>query len=136
MGRAGHYSEVASLEARLCLQIRGLSKVFAEAALPEAIAVLLVGSCATGRANYRSDVDLLVVVGDDCKLTYGQVVRWRDQVEAAIAKQAIPAVLPWQFNFVKKSVRQTTEPAMRQALSEAEVLFSRDPTWRVAGGVA
>ena len=89
------------------------------------LSVLLLGSCSRGTATYRSDIDILVVIDGEI-LNYGVVIANRDWIEAEFEKKAqlstLTQPLEVQFTIVLKSVFNTSEPAMRDALSHAIVL--------------
>lgn len=126
------YTAVASLERPLKKEIeligfeleRHLSQL-------NALGVLLTGSCSEGKATYRSDIDLLVLVKEG-PLTYGQVCKLREQVERVLGpKKQMP--LPVEVHFVLPSVFETKEPAMKKALAAAQKLC--DPSGALKKGL-
>ena len=118
------YSQVPSLQEPLSLQIVGIAKQFPISSKIRGVA--LIGSCSIGQATYRSDVDLLVIVGAQ-QLTYSDVVKMRDEVENHFESKGFAELcsnpLPIQVTVVLESVFLTEEPAMRDALKTAIPLF-------------
>jgi predicted nucleotidyltransferase len=117
------YSQVSSLQAPLKSQIDSIKASFPINA--NILSTLLLGSCSRGTATYRSDIDILVVIDGEI-LNYGVVTSTRDWIESEFEKKAqlstLTQPLEVQFTIVLKSVFNTSEPAMRDALSHAIAL--------------
>src|ERR1700733_10849189 len=110
------YSRVPSLIPLLHRQIQGLKDHFPD--MRDILGVMLTGSCSSGQATYRSDVDLLVILRDG-PLNFGRVREIRDTIEMGYRKQNraefLNDPLPIQITVVLKSVFSTSEPAMKEA---------------------
>jgi hypothetical protein len=79
---------------------------------------LLVGSCASGKATYRSDVDVLVIL-KAAPLIYSRICALRDRFDQAWQKTG---PLDCHLNFVLTNVFETSDPAMKHALHGAVTL--------------
>lgn len=108
-----------TLKAPLTQQIGAIQKAIPEIAKQiDVSAVLLTGSCSRGEATFRSDIDLLFVLNKAAP-TYSSIKQWRDLIESKVS--GIP--LPIQAHFVSRLVEKTVEPAIRMAISDAQILF-------------
>ena len=118
------YTQIPSLRESLGKQLNELSSLFPR--ISSIDAVLLIGSCSVGKATYRSDIDLLIILGEE-KITYDKVVLIRNQIEEHFTKLGRPDLLsqplPSQITVVGKSVVSTQEPEMRRAITHSIPIF-------------
>ena len=122
MEEAVTFSQVPSLGLPLAKQIEGIVHLFQDHAdRLDAEALLLIGSCSTGQATYRSDVDLLVILRDP-PLTYDRVQKLRDLFDT-LGMPELP--LPVQIQFILPTAFETKEPAMATALKMAIALWEK-----------
>lgn len=116
------FTKVPSLKSALSGQIEAIEEELPAIAHKLLVSeVLLIGSCASGTATYRSDIDLLFVLKSG-SLNYSRVKKLRDILEQSLGKSA-EHPLRCQANFVLHSVYDTQEPAMKRALQEATLLY-------------
>ncbi len=117
------WTQIPSLRAALEKQIRGIIADFPRDVLESEIeGIFLVGSCSEGKATYRSDLDLLVVLKNP-PLKYGRVVDLREKIEAKMPLAALSEPLACEFHFVLPDVADTSEPAMMDSISKATILI-------------
>ncbi len=112
------FSNVPSLQGPLEEEIKKLATFLKEEFDAIAFGSLLIGSCSRGDANYRSDVDILVVLKEG-PLKYERVVKLRGAFDS---RATLGEPLGYQLNFVLSDVFETEEPAMREALRKAVIL--------------
>ncbi len=123
----GSFTKVPTLIPLLDYQMEEIKKNFPRDL--EIVGALLIGSCSSGTATYRSDIDILVVLKEG-RLTYDRVKNIRDQFEShfqGIGKEELlNKPLPVEITVVMSSVFSTIEPAMKGALSIAHILYDPD----------
>ncbi|MCM2322689.1 MAG: nucleotidyltransferase domain-containing protein [Oligoflexia bacterium] len=119
------FTQVPSLIAPLDEQLRGIRAILKSIKDPEISGALLTGSCSTGKATYRSDIDILVLLAEG-PLNYARTRSVRDRLEATFKDagrlELLEKPLEVQFTVVLESVFATREPAMRAALRSAHLL--------------
>lgn len=117
------FTSVPSLIEPLRTQIRGLVSGLRSYSDPRVSGIVLTGSCSRGEATYRSDVDLLVILGlGPGALNYSVTREIRDSIESHFkrldADELLRQPLPVEVTVVLESVFETQEPAMLDALNK------------------
>lgn len=120
------YSRVPSLQGVLSEAIKSLMTVLGSNASKLGLSrILLIGSCAYGKATYRSDIDLLLVLENE-KLSFATTRQKRDAIDALIARSGLKLPLELDIHCILPASLQTKEAGMRQALETSVVLFDSE----------
>ncbi len=122
------YTKIKTLNEPLKDQIRKITKGLEVFHQDHLLGAILFGSCAEGRANYRSDIDILLVFEIE-KLEFNFVSKTRESIENFFDQNgsatALSIPLPVEFQVVRSNVFNTGEPEMLKNLKQGIVILDK-----------